>query len=69
MSARDGSGRIVGARVQLAAELRAAYEQGTGIRALAETTGLSYGFVRDALKAAGVTLRPRGRRSSVSNTR
>ncbi len=70
MSARDGSGRIVGeARVQLAAELRAAYEQGVGIRALAESTGLSYGFVRDALKAAGATLRPRGRRSSVSNTR
>jgi len=59
---RDGDGCILGeARVQLAAELRAAYEQGASIRALAETTGLSYGFVRDALKAAGATLRPRGR--------
>jgi len=58
---RDGNGRILGeARVQLAAELRAAYEQGASIRALAETTDLSYGFVRDALKAAGATLRPRG---------
>ena len=62
MRNRDGNGRILGeARVQLVAELRAAYEQGAGISALAETTGLSYGFVRDALKAAGATLRPRGR--------
>ncbi len=62
MRDRDGNGRILGeARVQLAAELRAAYEQGAGIRALAETTGRSYGFVRDALNAAGATLRPRGR--------
>ncbi len=70
MCDRDGNGRILGeARVQLAAELRAAYEQGAGIRALAETTGLSYGFVRDALKAAGVTLRPRGRPHSATEPR
>jgi len=61
VSERDTE-RIVGeARVQLAIDLRARYEQGAGIRALAEDTGLSYGFVRETLKAARATLRPRGR--------
>ncbi len=70
MREQGGNTRIAGeARAQLVTDLRARYEQGVGIRALAESTGLSYGFVRDALKAAGATLRPRGRRRSVSNTR
>jgi len=51
---QGGNTRIAGeARAQLVTDLRARYEQGVGIRALAESTGLSYGCVRDALKAAG----------------
>jgi len=47
-------------RVQLAIDLKARYERGASIRTLAEVTGCSYGFVRDLLKEAGVTLRARG---------
>jgi len=57
---RAGEQRIVGEdRAQLAMELKVRYEQGATLRALAETTGHSYGFVRDVLKAAGVSLRRR----------
>jgi len=54
--------RITGAsRTQLAADLKAQYEQGANIRALAKTTGRSYGFVHQVLNEARVTLRGRGR--------
>ena len=50
--------RLKGAsRAQLASDLKARYEQGASIRTLAETIGCSYGFVRDLLQEAGVTLR------------
>jgi len=64
VSARcGGEQRIVGAdRARLAAELKLRYEQGVTLRTLAETTAHSYGFVRDVLTAAGVSLRMRGRR-------
>jgi hypothetical protein len=53
--------RITGAaRGKLAAELKTAYESGASIRALAEDTGRSYGFVHRILTEAGVTLRGRG---------
>jgi len=48
-------------RAQLAADLKAKYEQGATIRALAETTGRSYGFVHRVLHDAHVPLRSRGR--------
>jgi len=48
-------------RAQLAADLKAQYEQGASIRALAETTGRSYGFVHQMLQEAHVALRRRGR--------
>lgn len=47
-------------RVQLAAELRARYESGASIRALAESTGLAYGTVRRLLIEANAPLRARG---------
>lgn len=40
--------------------LRAAYEGGATIRALAADTGWSYGFVHGVLLGAGAQLRPRG---------
>ncbi len=56
------SARISGeSRAQLAADLKAQYEQGASIRALAETTGRSYGFVHQMLQEAHVPLRRRGR--------
>ena len=48
-------------RAELAPDLKAQYEQGATIRALAETTGRSYGFIRDVLTEAGIALRGRGR--------
>ena len=54
--------RITGAsRTQLAADLKAQYEQGANIRALAKTPGRSYGFVHQVLNEAQVTLRGPGR--------
>lgn len=47
-------------RKRLASQLRAAYEQGAPIRALAKTCGRSYGFIAQLLKEAGTTMRPRG---------
>ena len=53
--------RVTGAaREQLAADLRKKYEAGQSIRALAEQTGRSYGFVHRVLSETGVTLRGRG---------
>lgn len=53
--------RITGtARAKLAADLKKKYEKGQSIRALAESTGRSYGFVHRLLVDAEVTLRGRG---------
>jgi hypothetical protein len=53
--------RITGAqREKLATDLKKKYEKGASIRALAESTGRSYGFVHRVLSETGVTLRGRG---------
>jgi hypothetical protein len=53
--------RITGrTRDKLAADLRKKYEKGASIKALAESTGRSYGFVHRVLSEAGVQLRGRG---------
>jgi len=53
--------RITGAtRDKLAADLKKKYEKGASIRALAESTGRSYGFVHRMLSESGVHLRARG---------
>ena len=53
--------RITGAqRDKLATDLKKKYEKGSSIRALAESTGRSYGFVHRVLSETGVTLRGRG---------
>ncbi|MGW6486177.1 helix-turn-helix domain-containing protein [Streptomyces sp. NPDC055056] len=51
------------ARVQLAADLKSAYESGASIRGLAAEHGWSYGFVRDLLREGDTQLRPRGGRT------
>jgi hypothetical protein len=61
---RLGSGatvdRLYSRRDKLAQELKRKYERGASIRALAESTGRSYGFVHRVLSEAGVVLRGRG---------
>lgn len=53
--------RITGTtRDRLAADLRKKYEKGASIKALAESTGRSYGFVHRVLSESGVQLRGRG---------
>lgn len=53
--------RLTGAeRDRLAARLVSEYEGGASIRALAESTGRSYGFVHRVLSESAVTLRGRG---------
>ena len=53
--------RVTGnSRDKLAAELKKKYEGGASIRALAESTGRSYGFVHRMLTESGVNLRGRG---------
>ena len=53
--------RITGAqRDKLATDLKNKYEQGASIRALAEQSHRSYGFVHRVLSETGVTLRARG---------
>ncbi|MEU7480544.1 helix-turn-helix domain-containing protein [Lentzea sp. NPDC042327] len=53
--------RITGAnRDKIAAELKTQYEKGASIRALAESTGRSYGFVHRILGESGVVFRDRG---------
>jgi predicted transcriptional regulator len=59
-SLKKGS-RVTGsAREKLATDLKRKYEGGASIRALAESTGRSYGFVHRMLTESGVTLRGRG---------
>jgi len=48
-------------RAQLAADLKAQYEQGASIRELTRTTDRSYGFIHQVLSEAQVPLRGRGR--------
>jgi hypothetical protein len=53
--------RIVGAERQtLAKDLVRRYTNGESIRALASSTGRSYGFVHRVLTESGVQLRQRG---------
>ncbi len=53
--------RVTGAdRGVLATELKKRYEKGESIRALAASTGRSYGFVHRLLSESGQTLRGRG---------
>ena len=53
--------RVTGAdRSKLAADLKKRYDSGESIRALAATTGRSYGFVHRLLTENGVSLRGRG---------
>ncbi|WP_354526987.1 helix-turn-helix domain-containing protein [Nakamurella sp. UYEF19] len=53
--------RITGsARDKLTTDLRRKYEKGLSIRALADGTGRSYGFVHRLLVDADVPLRGRG---------
>ncbi|RKE21799.1 transcriptional regulator [Streptomyces sp. TLI_171] len=53
--------RVTGAaREKLAADLKKKYDSGESIRALAEATGRSYGFVHRMLSESGVNLRGRG---------
>jgi hypothetical protein len=53
--------RITGTqRDKLATDLKKKYEKGASIRALAEQTGRSYGFVHRVLSETGVPLRGRG---------
>jgi hypothetical protein len=53
--------RVTGAaRDKLAADLKKKYDSGASIRALAEETGRSYGFVHRMLSESGVVLRGRG---------
>ncbi|NHC45426.1 helix-turn-helix domain-containing protein [Motilibacter aurantiacus] len=47
-------------RAKLATELKRKYSSGSSIRALAEETGRSYGFVHRMLTESGVQLRGRG---------
>ena len=53
--------RVTGAeRDKLADDLKKKYESGVSIRALATSTGRSYGFVHRILNESGATLRGRG---------
>lgn len=47
-------------RDKLASDLRRKYENGDSIRALAGSTGRSYGFVHRILSESGASLRGRG---------
>ena len=53
--------RVTGAdRTKLASELQKRYSAGESIRALAASTGRSYGFIHRILAESGVALRSRG---------
>jgi hypothetical protein len=53
--------RVTGAdRSKLATDLKQRYDAGESIRALASTTGRSYGFIHRILTETGVNLRSRG---------
>lgn len=47
-------------RSALSSDLKNKYEAGASIRALAEASGRSYGFVHRILSESGATLRGRG---------
>lgn len=57
---KKGSRITGGERDKLAGDLRRKYDSGQSIRALAESTGRSYGFIHRILSESGVTLRGRG---------
>jgi hypothetical protein len=57
---KKGSRVAGGDRDRLAADLRRKYDGGSSIRALADATGRSYGFVHRILTESGATLRGRG---------
>lgn len=60
IDARKGT-RVTGdERDRLATDLKARYDAGASIRALADFTGRSYGFVHRLLTETGVQLRGRG---------
>lgn len=53
--------RVTGTeRDRLASDLRSKYDAGVSIRALAATTGRSYGFIHRMLSESGANLRSRG---------
>jgi len=53
--------RITGSeRDRLAGDLRRKYDSGQSIRALAQSTGRSYGFIHRILSESGTSLRGRG---------
>lgn len=61
MSDLKKGARVTGTdRSKLAGELKKKYTGGASIRALAEETGRSYGFVHRMLSESGVPLRGRG---------
>lgn len=49
-----------GERDKLSTDLKKRYEGGDSIRALAASTGRSYGFIHRVLSESGATLRGRG---------
>ncbi|HMC71207.1 MAG TPA: helix-turn-helix domain-containing protein [Mycobacteriales bacterium] len=57
---KKGSRVTGGERDRLAADLRRKYDGGESIRALAQSTGRSYGFVHRMLSESGAALRGRG---------
>ena len=57
---KKGSRVTGGARESLTDSLRRKYEGGASIRALAEESGRSYGFVHRILSESGASLRGRG---------
>lgn len=61
MSKLDPGRRIVGdERTELAESFAQRYAAGDSIRAIADASGRSYGFVHRVLNENGVTLRARG---------
>lgn len=57
---KKGSRITGGERDKLAGDLKRKYDAGQSIRALAESTGRSYGFIHRILSESGVALRGRG---------
>ncbi|MCU1593416.1 MAG: transcriptional regulator [Frankiales bacterium] len=57
---KKGSRVTGGDRDSLTSSLRKKYEGGSSIRALAEESGRSYGFVHRILSESGASLRGRG---------
>lgn len=53
-----------GQRARIETELRKKYDAGASIRAIAEETGRSYGWIHGVLGDAGVIFRQRGGKSS-----